>query len=487
MKVYEFKSAHIAHFLVKIASLVSWSVFMYLCYAISGEEVKRAEFGLIRYNRNLLRGRRKIFALQTNLAMVIVRRRSSTSSTTSPFQLKRIKESPVSLSYTSEVKMGDGRHSPTEWMAHYPPTSPFNRSPTKPVFACDNIPVTRYDMLTSRQRPNWWTKAFALFSVVSCMYTGRNLHSSKRVVRALEHEIREMMASFERADNSRGKAQSLLLEVKAQRSDARDLNEKLKHEVKMIEMMLEEGVDMHAPIKGEGTVGTWMNERHVGLRRHLHTLRDFVQYQSREVVLERFGPGPHRVEIRVQIQVNDQMAEDKFVIEMFSTDDVPHSVLFFLNTVEKQLWDNTIFLHHEEIDHIMAAVPLDYKNQGIKQADIQALELQSLAFPEYSAKHPHEKYTVGFVDIGPTFFINTDNNTIIHGPGAQEHHQLPEDAEPCFARVIEGVEVVDALMKYGLQSPNRVNPAGNHPWSGSDHMWSRIVSIRILLPLESTI
>eukprot|EP00977_Amphora_coffeiformis_P005547 scaffold1170_cov174-Amphora_coffeaeformis.AAC.31 len=376
--------------------------------------------------------------------------------------------------------MGDGRHSPTEWMAHYPPSSHVTRSPAKPEFAFDNIPVTRYDMPVSRRRPNWWTKAFVLCTVVSCIYTGRNVHSSKRLVRVLEHEIRHMRSSFEKADGSWTEAQSLLSDVKAQRSDVLDLNEKLMHEVKMIEMMLEEGIDMHAPASGKGSLGTWMNERHVGLEHHWHTLRDFVQHQSRKVVLERFGPGPHRVEILVQIQIDEQSAEDKFVVEMFSTDDVPHSVFFFLNSVEKQLWDNTVFLHHGEIDHIMAAVPLDYKSQGIKQADIQALELQTLAFPEYSAKYPHEKYTLGFANVGPTFFINTDNNTKSHGPGGQEHHRLPEDAEPCFARVVEGVEVVDALIKYGLQSPNRVNPAGSHPWNDSDHMWSRIVSMRIL-------
>lgn len=313
------------------------------------------------------------------------------------------------------------------------------------------------------------------------------MYSSRRLVSALEHELRETRLSFGKADASRKETQNLLTEVKSRRSELQNMNGKLEHEVKMIEMMLDEGVDVHAPRRGENeALGNWMNERLHGLEHHWHTFRNFIQYQSRQAISHRFGPGPHRVEVSVQIEIKEQSSEAKFVVEMVPADDLPHSVFFFLNSVDKKLWDNTVFLHHEEVDHIMAAVPLDYKSQGIKQADIQALELQSLAFPEYSAAHPHAKYTLGFADVGPTFFINTADNTETHGPGGQEHHRMPEDADPCFGHVVEGTEVVDALLKYGVQSPNRVSPTGNHPWGDNDHTWSRIVSMRILPPPEES-
>ena len=387
------------------------------------------------------------------------------------------------LSCPSEVKMGDGRHSPTEWMTHYPASSTeYVRSPAKPEFAFDDVPVSIYSPAPWIPTTSWWGRVFAACSVICAFYSGRSMYGSRNLVRAMEREMLEMKALMEKAETSHQAAHLALLEVRARRSEMQEINDKLQHEIKMIHAMKEEGVNIH-PLSGERTLQSWMEEREVGLRQHWQTLRNFLQNQSRDALIERFGTGPYFVEVVVEIDREHQRGIQKtFVVEMASMFDVPHSVYFFLDSVDKGLWNNTVFLHHEDVEHVVAAVPLDSESQSLKQEGLQKLELQTLAFPEYSASYPHEKYTLGFANLGPTFYINTADNRKAHGPGGQEHHRLPDDADPCFARVVQGVEVVDEMIKYGLQSQNIMDPNAEHPWAGTDNKWSRIVSMKIQSP-----
>jgi cyclophilin family peptidyl-prolyl cis-trans isomerase len=53
--------------------------------------------------------------------------------------------------------------------------------------------------------------------------------------------------------------------------------------------------------------------------------------------------------------------------------------------------------------------------------------------------------------VGPDFYINSQNNTWQHGYGRQAHHALDNEADPCFAKVVEGRDVVDALTLISIQ------------------------------------
>lgn len=302
-------------------------------------------------------------------------------------------------------------------------------------------------------------------------------------MRAMKREMNEMRKSFEKSDSSRQEAHQVLSQVKLHREEIRELNEQLVHEVKMIEAMREEGVDTRAPGVGK-TLGSWMNERRVGLRNHWKMLCNFLQEQSKQILIERFGLDPHRVEIVVETQMTGDQPpmQQSFTVETASMFDMPHAVYLFLDSVDQKLWDDTIFLHQKSVEHVMAAVPLDYQTQNIKHQALQDLALQTLAFYEYSPSFPHEEYTLGFAGLGPTFYINTANNTREHGPGGQEHHQLPEDADPCFARVVKGQSVVDELARYGALSDKRLNRQGENPWKGQKHAYTRIVNMRLLSP-----
>ena len=48
---------------------------------------------------------------------------------------------------------------------------------------------------------------------------------------------------------------------------------------------------------------------------------------------------------------------------------------------------------------------------------------------------------------GPDFYVSTRNNTKLHGPGGQTSYDDPTEADPCFAHVVDGFDVVDRMHK----------------------------------------
>jgi hypothetical protein len=148
--------------------------------------------------------------------------------------------------------------------------------------------------------------------------------------------------------------------------------------------------------------------------------------------------------------------------------------------IEHKLWDHTMFLHHDNTDHVIAAAPVDYIDHHIKYSQFGQLGWNSIGFPEYSAAYPHEKYTIAFADKGPSFYINTLNNTEHHGPGTQSHYELPFDADSCFATVVEGLDTIDALEMYGT-THNPITGESSNPYASEGHFWTHIVSAELLV------
>lgn len=72
-----------------------------------------------------------------------------------------------------------------------------------------------------------------------------------------------------------------------------------------------------------------------------------------------------------------------------------------------------------------------------------------MGFQEYSPNFPHVKYTVGYAGRpgGPDFYVSTMDNTQNHGPGGQSSYEDPSEADPCFAKVVDGFDTVDRLAK----------------------------------------
>ena len=148
----------------------------------------------------------------------------------------------------------------------------------------------------------------------------------------------------------------------------------------------------------------------------------------------RYGPGPYKVEFTVLIGESKKF----FTIETAPTVLMPHSIHAFLQMVEAGTWDDTALING---DHILVA-SMKNKMGEVKQ---QTSDI-TLMFPEYTSDYPHDIYTVGFAGNpgGPEFYINMQNNDSIHS-GRQSHHHSSHDADPCFAKVVRGVDIFNEI------------------------------------------
>lgn len=177
-----------------------------------------------------------------------------------------------------------------------------------------------------------------------------------------------------------------------------------------------------------------------------------IQHLSRKRLLEKFGPGPYYVVLDLSFDPLANVPGDQhfIAIELASADEMPHSIYTFLEQVSNNLYDGTSF--HRNAGHIVQCGP------AINFLSAPGLDLlrrfkdsgfAHVLFPEYSPNYPHNKYTVGFGGTGAVgeWYINIRDNRLLHGPGGQRNRPDPEEADPCFGRVIDGFETVNRLHK----------------------------------------
>ena len=183
---------------------------------------------------------------------------------------------------------------------------------------------------------------------------------------------------------------------------------------------------------------------------------------SRCNTIYRFGDGPHNVELEIEYPQYTEDVEPSdwprirgvFTLEMAPLNLMPIAVNLFLQQVHHKLWNGCSFVINAM--HILQAGPHRYTEGGKYDANLPELltrfqnsRLDKMPFQEYHDDYPHSKYTVGYAGRpgGPDFYINKIDNSVNHGPGGQSHHDLHEEADPCFARLIGGMEILDQLNK----------------------------------------
>ena len=214
------------------------------------------------------------------------------------------------------------------------------------------------------------------------------------------------------------------------------------------------------------------------------------------IASNRYGNPPYFCEFTVAIAVqNDHHDPDAdydeviktFTIEMAPLEEMPHAVHLFMEQVAHKLWDNGWFyLNGPHVFQAGPQVPDDeeYEKLLAKGGDERALalkpfkdlQLDSLAFPEYSDKFPHLPWTLGLTGRpgGPDFYINKVDNVKTHGPGGQTHHDLVEHADPCFAKIISGMDTI-AIM---ANSPTIRTPDDAHRFFFEEPV--QILKVRIV-------
>jgi len=118
---------------------------------------------------------------------------------------------------------------------------------------------------------------------------------------------------------------------------------------------------------------------------------------------------------------------------------MPHTTSWFLALAESGYWEGCGFIRNAM--HILQA------NCSPKESiEGQRQERISIAFQEWSEDYQHRPYTFGIAGRpgGPDWYINLVDNSGTHGPGGQPKD---DEADPCFAELVSGKEVVQRLHK----------------------------------------
>lgn len=134
------------------------------------------------------------------------------------------------------------------------------------------------------------------------------------------------------------------------------------------------------------------------------------------------------------------------IIETAPIDIMPHSVHLFLEQVSNGLFDGTAF--HINAAHIVQAGP-SFLGGAAHSKFRHHPSLNSVVFQEYAPEMKHKKGTLGYHGRpgGPDFYVNMKDNSGTHGPGGQAHHfsTVAADADPCFAKIVRGYEVMERV------------------------------------------
>ena len=165
----------------------------------------------------------------------------------------------------------------------------------------------------------------------------------------------------------------------------------------------------------------------------------------------RFGEGPYYVEFTLNFP--GQTENKYFTVELASLDDMPASVLTFLQQVHHKLWDNASFVHNAP--HVNMARPASNNIDTMFEHNIQ-----HTPFAEYSMEHT--PYTLGFAGYpaGPEFYINKEDNTQTHGPN---NHREDGHYEPAFATIIIGRDTINDMNDL-IENENDTITNETHPW-----------------------
>jgi len=177
----------------------------------------------------------------------------------------------------------------------------------------------------------------------------------------------------------------------------------------------------------EGKVGRLKNKVKRLKEKADGTLENRRKQLETSMAQYRWGTG------NVYVDVSTDYGDFRMKMAPFTI--MPHTTSWFLTLAEAGYWNGCAFVRNAM--HILQA---NCNSKSSEQATI------SLAFQEYSDAWQHKEYTFGIAGRpgGPDWYINLIDNSGRHGPGGQARD--PE-ADPCFAELVTGKEVIKELHK----------------------------------------
>lgn len=176
--------------------------------------------------------------------------------------------------------------------------------------------------------------------------------------------------------------------------------------------------------------------REEALLKRIDDLESHIQENSQFAITDDYGAGPYQVEVTLRSKAsNTNQPTGPIVLELAPLSMMPHSVHHFLRMLTKQLWLGMTFMPQQSARHRIHASPVDMESLNRMDWQFKDAKLSNLAFAENSP-NSCGSYSVGFSGTpgGPDFYVN----------GAFVPKKYAKKS--CFAKVISGEKVVDAIV-----------------------------------------
>jgi len=357
----------------------------------------------------------------------------------------------------------------------------------------------------------WGVILFVYAIMITVLYFGKDAQTKSMLTRvdlpdtlAVAQKVEELERRLKNSETTRRNA-----EASSQRKYTNQIN-RLERANKLAKVEADEANNVHLPAADE-KIDHFTN-REAAFMDQVGWLMDHTRRESKRLVLERFGPGPHKIEVTYAVDENNGNGEKRrysFVIDLAPLEVVPHAVHLFLEQVDHGLLEGTHFYLNGP--HIVQAGPqpdwneidatddvfqksveqerklvsnsavdtlTKYDQQVAKKKSGQKINdddeyeeyytqeqyfeedkrtrkfanlgLEQLAFPDYNDEHPHLPWTVGYTGRpgGPDWYINKVDNSKGHGPGGQSQHLLDEQGDSCFGTISIEGDGRDMLVRH---------------------------------------
>lgn len=180
-------------------------------------------------------------------------------------------------------------------------------------------------------------------------------------------------------------------------------------------------------------------------------LVDGLVRMSKELLRVKYGAPPYFVRLDLTFPSNQ---EGGFVLLEVDGAVMPYTSLYFLEQVSLGAWDTCQFILNAGV-----LLQVDTRGDRCHRAAFKSIPSvgEFLAFQEYNPKltrtEAHKRLTVGFTGRpgGPIFYISLINNQASLGPRKGDEDMgifsMPPQADPCFAKVVRGEDLVELMNK----------------------------------------
>lgn len=318
---------------------------------------------------------------------------------------------------------------------------------TRRLSLCENLPVRRHskpetpenldssqleaeidthrrcftEQKTNDSAPKWKTLTILLGTVLMFLVAAITYSSQQSRIQSLNQQVDVLHQARRHVEDSHSKLSRELLSASHNLAQYKSTHERMKK--------INDDMAQHMKkMKEKRTENSHEFESEAQSR--LQSIIGSIRAASNQQVLQKYGPGPHQVELDVKMTGYQDFQTIKLDLASIDvTDGMPHAVHTFLEQVDAKVWNGASFGFHA--GHVLLAVPSETLDNNESTYSVP-----TILFPEYSHKYPHEKYTVAFPGrpgTGQDFYINLKPNVLNHSPRIEDGKFT--EGEPCFAKI----------------------------------------------------